>query len=126
MMKTIARLAAIASLALLGACASQPPGPPKTINLIVFPGGWNWPVWVAQEKGLFARNGVVMITLTPVGADLKWLKALVEAGIEKARLLQKIKDFKSGAKPATIMQQIAKGYSDEQMDLIASYYAAQK
>jgi phage terminase large subunit-like protein len=30
---------------------------------------------------VFARNGVVMITLTPVGADLKWLKALVEAGI---------------------------------------------
>ncbi len=48
------------------------------------------------------------------------------AGIEKSKLLQDIKNFKSGVKPATIMQQIAKGYSDEQMDLIASYYAAQK
>lgn len=48
------------------------------------------------------------------------------AGIEKTKLLQKIKNFKSGAKPATIMQQIAKGYSDEQMDLIATYFAAQK
>jgi hypothetical protein len=31
---------------------------PKTVNLIVFPGGFKWPIWVAQEKGLFARNGV--------------------------------------------------------------------
>jgi cytochrome c553 len=48
------------------------------------------------------------------------------AGVDKGQLLQTIKDFKSGAKPATIMQQIAKGYSDEQMDLIAAYFAAQK
>lgn len=48
------------------------------------------------------------------------------AGIEKGRILQNIEEFKSGVKPATIMHQIAKGYSDEQMDLIASYFAAQK
>ena len=48
------------------------------------------------------------------------------AGMEKAKLLQKLKDFKSGAKPATIMHQISKGYTDEQLDLIAAYYAAQK
>jgi cytochrome c553 len=48
------------------------------------------------------------------------------AGVDKGRLLQAIKDFKSGAKPATIMHQIAKGYSDEQMDLIASFFAVQK
>ncbi len=48
------------------------------------------------------------------------------AGMEKEKLLQKLKDFKSGIKPATIMHQISKGYTDEQMDLIAAYYAAQK
>jgi cytochrome c553 len=48
------------------------------------------------------------------------------AGIQREQLLQSVKDFKSGTKPATIMHQIAKGYSDEQMDLIASYFAAQK
>lgn len=48
------------------------------------------------------------------------------AGTDKDKLLQKIRDFKSGSKPATIMQQIAKGYTDEQMDLIAGYFAAQK
>jgi cytochrome c553 len=48
------------------------------------------------------------------------------AGIQRVQLLQNIKEFKSGVKPATIMHQIAKGYSDEQMDLIAAYFAAQK
>ena len=32
----------------------------------------------------------------------------------------------SGDKPASIMHQIAKGYTDAQLDLIATYFAAQK
>jgi cytochrome subunit of sulfide dehydrogenase len=48
------------------------------------------------------------------------------AGMEKAKTLQKLADFKSGAKPASIMHQISKGYTDEQLDLIATYFAAQK
>ena len=33
---------------------------------LAFGGGGNWPVWVAQEKGLFAKNGVaVKQTFTP-------------------------------------------------------------
>jgi cytochrome c553 len=35
-------------------------------------------------------------------------------------------DFKSGRKPATIMHQISKGYSDEQLLQISAYFAAQK
>lgn len=48
------------------------------------------------------------------------------AGEDKAKILQKLKDFRSGAKPATIMHQIARGYTEEQLDLIAGYFAAQK
>jgi cytochrome c553 len=48
------------------------------------------------------------------------------AGMEKAKLLQKLADFKSGDKPATIMHQISKGYTEAQLDLIATYFAAQK
>jgi len=48
------------------------------------------------------------------------------AGMEKNRILQKMADYKSGDKPATIMHQIAKGYTEAQLDLIASYFAAQK
>ena len=48
------------------------------------------------------------------------------ASMEKAKTLQKLADFKSGAKPASIMHQLSKGYTDEQLDLIAAYFAAQK
>jgi cytochrome c553 len=48
------------------------------------------------------------------------------AGQEKAKILQKLAEFKSGDKPASIMHQISKGYSDAQLDLIATYFAAQK
>lgn len=58
------------------------------------------------------------------GKSLGGIESL--AGKPKEELLQKIADFKSGAKPATIMHQIAKGYTDEQLDLIAGYYATQE
>jgi ABC-type nitrate/sulfonate/bicarbonate transport system substrate-binding protein len=31
---------------------------PQPISVIVFPGGFNWPIWVAQQKGYFAQNGI--------------------------------------------------------------------
>jgi sulfide dehydrogenase cytochrome subunit len=38
---------------------------------------------------------------------------------------EKMADFKSGNQPATIMHQISKGYTDEQIKLIAAFFAAQ-
>jgi sulfide dehydrogenase cytochrome subunit len=48
------------------------------------------------------------------------------AGQAKADLLKKMLDFKSGKKPATIMHQLSKGYSDEQIEQLAGYFAALK
>ena len=48
------------------------------------------------------------------------------AGANKDDMLKKLMDFKSGAKPATIMHQLSKGYTDEQLAAIASWFAAQK
>ena len=36
-----------------------------------------------------------------------------------------VADYKSGELPATIMHQIAKGYTDEQIKLVAAFFAAQ-
>jgi cytochrome c553 len=41
-------------------------------------------------------------------------------------MIRTIQEFKAGARPATIMQQLAKGYTDEQIALIAGWFAAQK
>ena len=48
------------------------------------------------------------------------------AGANKDDIVKKMLDFKAGRKPATIMHQLAKGYSDEQITAIAGYFAAQK
>ena len=48
------------------------------------------------------------------------------AGVPKDKLMQKLRDFRSGAKPATIMHQISKGYTEAQLELVAAYFAAQK
>ncbi len=48
------------------------------------------------------------------------------AGQSKNELVLKLQDFKNGRRPATIMHQISKGYSDEQLEQIAGYFAAQK
>jgi cytochrome subunit of sulfide dehydrogenase len=47
------------------------------------------------------------------------------AGRDRADLSQQLQDFKSGKRPATVMHQIAKGYTDEQIDAIATYLSAQ-
>jgi cytochrome c553 len=47
------------------------------------------------------------------------------AGLPAERIIAAVADYKSGAQPATIMQQIAKGYTDEQIKLVAGYFAAQ-
>ena len=49
-----------ATLMQTAALAAQP------LEVIVFPGGFNWPLWVGNEKGFFAENGLeVKMTPTP-------------------------------------------------------------
>jgi cytochrome c553 len=48
------------------------------------------------------------------------------AGEPADALMRKLTDFRSGERPATIMHQIAKGYTDEQLRLIAVWFAARR
>ncbi|NJD24425.1 MAG: cytochrome C [Betaproteobacteria bacterium] len=47
------------------------------------------------------------------------------AGRDRSWTLNKLNGFKDGTQQATIMHQIVKGYSDEQLELIATYFAMQ-
>ena len=52
--------------ALFAAAGAAPAQGPKPLEMIAFGGGGNWPVWAAQEKGLFAKNGIaVKLSFTP-------------------------------------------------------------
>jgi cytochrome c553 len=45
-------------------------------------------------------------------------------GRPKDELVRKMQDFKAGRAQGTIMPQLAKGFTDEQIDVVAAWYAA--
>ena len=48
------------------------------------------------------------------------------AGQPKDYISQQMRDFRDGRRPATIMHQIAKGYTEPQIEALAEFFAAQK
>ena len=59
-------------------------------------------------------NGVVR------GSDVEPL-----AGKPKDELVRKVQEFKQGKKPGTIMPQLSKGFTDQQIELMADFFASQ-
>jgi cytochrome subunit of sulfide dehydrogenase len=47
------------------------------------------------------------------------------AGQDAAVILQRMKEFRDGRRAATVMQQLAKGYTDAQIEAAAAYFAVQ-
>ena len=48
------------------------------------------------------------------------------ANLPKDLIVQRVKEFRDGKRPATVMHQLAKGYTDAQIETIAGYLSAQK
>ena len=61
-MPTFLRRACMIAMLLSSAAQAEP----KPLEVIVFPGGFNWPIWAAEASGAFTRNDVaVHLTDTP-------------------------------------------------------------
>ena len=58
------------------------------------------------------------------GVSLTEIESL--AGKPKDELVRKLQEFKTDKRPGTVMSQLAKGYTDPQIELIAAWFAAQK
>jgi len=52
-----------------------------TVN--VFPGGFNWPSFVGQQKGFFERNGIT-VTLHPTANSVAQMTGLAEGKFDIA------------------------------------------
>lgn len=48
------------------------------------------------------------------------------AGMSRTYFLEQMNAFRSGARQATVMHQIAKGYDQQQLSLLADFFAQQK
>jgi sulfide dehydrogenase cytochrome subunit len=48
------------------------------------------------------------------------------AGRDRAEIIKAMQDFRSGARAGTVMDRIAKGFTDDEIQAIAAWYAAQR
>jgi cytochrome c553 len=48
------------------------------------------------------------------------------AGQNTATIVERMKEFRDGKRPSTIMQQLAKGYTDAEIEAAAAYLTVQK
>ncbi|MCC4116990.1 cytochrome C [Aromatoleum toluclasticum] len=77
----------------------------------------------ADLSDLHARN--LAANCTPChSADAPEPNAIPRiGGLSADKILHRLRAFGSGEAPATVMHQIVRGYSDEQLSLIASHFA---
>lgn len=80
-------------------------------------------VAAAQDPN-YARN-LASACFTCHGTDGRSVNGVPPAlaGRDRGELLDMMKGFKSGTRPATLMHQQAKGYTDQQLEAIAGYFA---
>lgn len=68
-MLTLRNFALLLTAGLLAACTTTGHAPPpvplvkQELKVIIFPGGFNWPIWVGQEQGFFARQALEVKTI---------------------------------------------------------------
>ncbi|MCM8624374.1 cytochrome c [Accumulibacter sp.] len=61
------------------------------------------------------------------GTDGKSTTAMPSlAGRDREYIEETMKAYKRGERPATIMQQLAKGYTDDEIAILADYFSKQK
>ena len=94
----IASLRLIALLAAAGSVHAQPFDPLQVRG------------WAAACTGCHASQGRAGSAMPPL------------AGAGREAMAAALLDFKSGRRPASVMQQLARGYSDEQLRAIAAYF----
>lgn len=70
--------------------------------------------WAASCAGCHGTNGASIGGMPTI------------AGQDREKLLTALKEFKEGVRPATVMHQHAKGYTDEELALLARYFASQR
>ena len=47
-------------------------------------------------------------------------------GLDRAAIVKAVREFRSGQRIASVMDRIAKGFTDEEIEAIAAWYATQK
>jgi ABC-type nitrate/sulfonate/bicarbonate transport system substrate-binding protein len=95
----------------------RPTGDLAPINLMVFPGAFNWPIWVARECGLFAKNAVAVHVSETPGSVVQWT-SLAEGRSDVAiTLMDNVVAYREGQgeAPVTVADAVAVMASDAKL-----------
>lgn len=102
------------------------------------------PIFTRQTRSLFILLAGLSATVAHAGPDAQTRQLAascsachgtdghsvggtpVLAGLERAHIVKQMQDFKSGARPATVMHRHAAGYSDPEIEKLADYFSALK
>jgi cytochrome c553 len=106
-------LAGLAALAGATLAAAQSPAPPAFAPPNLTPKGVR--AMAANCAACHGTQGRAVPGSTVAGL----------AGKPRDEIAQSLAQFKSGAKPATVMHQIAKGYGDAEIAALAEYFSKQ-
>ena len=113
MIRTARYLAAAAATLAAGFAVAQQPAPPAFAPSNLSPSGVR-----SLAANCAACHGFQGHPAK--GSDLAGL-----AGKPRNELLMALTQFKEGKKPATVMHQLAKGYSDQELAALADYFSNQ-
>jgi sulfide dehydrogenase cytochrome subunit len=84
------------------------------------------PAW-AQDAGALYQRATAAACANCHGTDGRTVDGSnvpALAGMPKSYMLTQMRAFRDGSRPATVMHQLAKGLTDQQIESIADYFAA--
>jgi cytochrome c553 len=92
---------------------------------------WTGALWLLAAPCVWAQDPLLARNLAATcaschgtnGHAVDEMKPL--AGMPADRIVQLVAEFGNATRPATVMHQIARGFTAEQIRLIAGYFAAQ-
>jgi len=98
---------------------------PRPRSLLTAAALWLAAPWALSQDALLARNLAATCANChgTNGHAVGEMKPL--AGMAADKIVALVADFGSGVQDSTVMHQMAKGYTTEQIRLIAEYFAAQ-
>ena len=79
-----------------------------------------------SESGVRSLASACAMCHGPAGKPVPGSTVAALAGRPSSELAGLMNDFKAGKRPATIMQQIAKGYGDAEIAALAEYFSKQR
>ena len=74
---------ALAAAAVMIVASTSAISAPRSLEVIVFPGGFNWPIWAGIDKGMFAAEGL-SINLTPTPGSVFQMQGLASGKFDIA------------------------------------------